>query len=1172
VSGLHFRRVGIRRMLGITDGFELKGLGRGVNLVYGPNASGKTTTARAVEALLWPRVADRETTALEGVAELAGDRWSIRVDTGLVQYQQNGAAAGSLPTAPVENRDRYRLWLPDLLRAEDADFARKILIESSGGFDLEEAARNLERKRPSHRQRQQQLELRKAREKVREARAAQEALSTEGSELAAKEGRLSLGPELEEKLLLLRTAAEHAARRDEAGVARERLDALPPILARLRGDEAERLAELRLRMEEATAQRGAAEAARARAEREVRRLALPPALLEGDLLQRVQADLERLIEVDRGISEHERASATAAARLNEEAAPLRGVADPARLAALDLEGLDRLASAVEAAENARETRRVIAAELATLSDDPAEADVDRLRHGAFLLKQWLAAGRDDQGEARYLRAVAMTATIVLFGVSLGLFRAGSLFWGGGVLVCAGLAVLALQRAPRKLDSRPDGEREYLRLGLLDAPDLWDGLSVETCLARLEARIEQASRAERTEQRRQQLLARLKETEKREIPAAERLHAVAAEFGLDLETDGVRLIWLIERISRWQRARTERIAAERALVAACAEQRALLESANERLKILDAERITETRSLKGTVEKLREDLSTHQGAARSFKEAQEACERAEREVERLTEEVQRILDRIGITAREEHSLDDLCLRSADYREQARLFEIAEAQRLHLERALRELPGFEDSLLLAPASALVHRAAEAEREVAELRALGEEVGSLRARIAAATNGHTLEDALAEEANRREALLDLRGRELRAAVGALLVEYVERETRSEHLPEVFHRANQLFNRITRGAYELRVDAGDPPSFRAYDTRLDRGFALDELSSGTRVQLLFAVRIAFVECLEAGVALPLLMDETLANSDDERASAIMDAVIQLASDGRQIFYFTAQPDEVVKWTRALEERPDVEFARFDLGEIRRLDRRLDFDLIEIAEVGSSVPAPGGMDHREYGRRLRVPRIDIHAPTTSLHLWYLVEEMEVLHHVLANLDVTSWGELKSLMSTSGPVLLEASSYIRINAGAELAESAIDRIRIGRGRTVDRKALVASGAVSDRFIDEVDAVCRRHGGDARQLIDQLESRAVAKFQSRNIEALREFFEREGYLDSREPLGIEIIRRQIITEQSARSVAGPIALAEVDRLLARIAAGAGFPTQPRRTTASPQPQLWPEVPI
>ena len=36
----------------------------------------------------------------------------------------------------------------------------------------------------------------------------------------------------------------------------------------------------------------------------------------------------------------------------------------------------------------------------------------------------------------------------------------------------------------------------------------------------------------------------------------------------------------------------------------------------------------------------------------------------------------------------------------------------------------------------------------------------------------------------------------------------------------------------------------------------------------------------------------------------------------------------------------RAVQARPDVEFARFDLGEVRNMGNRLDFDLPEAAEV----------------------------------------------------------------------------------------------------------------------------------------------------------------------------------------------------------------------------------------
>ena len=107
--------------------------------------------------------------------------------------------------------------------------------------------------------------------------------------------------------------------------------------------------------------------------------------------------------------------------------------------------------------------------------------------------------------------------------------------------------------------------------------------------------------------------------------------------------------------------------------------------------------------------------------------------------------------------------------------------------------------------------------------------------------------------------------------------------------------------------------------PEFTAVDQVERRGRSLDQLSSGTRVQLLLAVRIAFVEQQEQGVKLPLLLDEVLGNSDDERARAIMEAVVELSREGRQIFYFTAQMDEVARWRALFAEDARYHEMPFD-------------------------------------------------------------------------------------------------------------------------------------------------------------------------------------------------------------------------------------------------------------
>jgi uncharacterized protein YhaN len=81
-------------------------------------------------------------------------------------------------------------------------------------------------------------------------------------------------------------------------------------------------------------------------------------------------------------------------------------------------------------------------------------------------------------------------------------------------------------------------------------------------------------------------------------------------------------------------------------------------------------------------------------------------------------------------------------------------------------------------------------------------------------------------------------------------LLLSQVRGQTERSFQPEVLRRSSDWLARITSQRYTLSVG---PKGFAAYDTILQQSFSLDELSSGTKVQLLFAVRMAFLEMQEA-------------------------------------------------------------------------------------------------------------------------------------------------------------------------------------------------------------------------------------------------------------------------------------------------------------------------------
>ncbi|MHC5064531.1 MAG: AAA family ATPase, partial [Planctomycetota bacterium] len=51
---MKIRSLKITRLPGIRDPFEISDLSPGLNLIIGPNASGKTSLCRAFRSLIWP--------------------------------------------------------------------------------------------------------------------------------------------------------------------------------------------------------------------------------------------------------------------------------------------------------------------------------------------------------------------------------------------------------------------------------------------------------------------------------------------------------------------------------------------------------------------------------------------------------------------------------------------------------------------------------------------------------------------------------------------------------------------------------------------------------------------------------------------------------------------------------------------------------------------------------------------------------------------------------------------------------------------------------------------------------------------------------------------------------------------------------------------------------------
>ena len=100
---LHFMQIGIVRLEGLEpSGFALNDLASGINIVYGPNASGKTSLSGAIRQLLSPREpADRyRRSVLKALLKLDSEAVLVEFDMGDVRSQRGTGAKRCLRSFP----------------------------------------------------------------------------------------------------------------------------------------------------------------------------------------------------------------------------------------------------------------------------------------------------------------------------------------------------------------------------------------------------------------------------------------------------------------------------------------------------------------------------------------------------------------------------------------------------------------------------------------------------------------------------------------------------------------------------------------------------------------------------------------------------------------------------------------------------------------------------------------------------------------------------------------------------------------------------------------------------------------------------------------------------------------------------------------------------------------
>ena len=1107
---MRIKRLEIRRLPGIDQALSVDFEPSTVNLITGPNGSGKSSLVRAVRALLYP-APDDAYLDLSATWEDDEGPLTCRRNGAHVEWQRNGRAIPAPKLPDADNAGAFLISSEDLggPGRTDEHIAAELRTLLTGGYDLETLLESGPF-RPPPRPQKLARELDGLNRAISDKEAEYAGLHEDMQRLGRLESELrqavqsaALISPIEDALAL----ADALNRR--SGLETSLIDEFPGGMDRLRGDELERLEQAQARLEQKQQAMVLEHSAIKQEQAELAQSGVnDPAELEALQSQLADArdalaDTEHSLTAEREqIAQAEQALSQAARRLGSE--------QPEQVAQLDQSALETLERRVEKVLGLREKIRALSGQLvlSQTSRNPTGRPQDDLRGARSALQDWLSLARLTPLEGILWGSLGFAALLGSFR----LISADSIGSNPELLLMMALAVGLpagmLVRFLMRWRDREQAQERYIQTSI-EPPLGWSESEVRARLRRLDVELEAAIQHEiqqaRATELREQLNAQRASLER----ARDGLRETASELGIsaDPRLETGFMLWC-RHLQDWQQQHSR-----------LNEHRLKLESGRKRL----SRQLEETgqllldhglnaadlsaRTLATIVHQMQPRLRRHAELHNGIQGRERRLAELQSDIVQIRHQMQAIYDSAGVKHNDLATLRHKCELFAVWQQ-------LEQQRRELGQEISRLENRlgQQPELLDQARHQALRELEAMHQEAGQRAelrdeLNRRIAEIRTRHADALKRRELQQLGATLEAVEERLLAELDTQMLAAAGTFLIEDVASTHRAEHEPAVLAAADQWLDRFTRHRYRLGFEHG---TFVAIDTRSSRHHPLGELSTGSRAQLMLAVRLAWIEQLEQrSEALPVFMDEVLTTSDADRYQAVVSSVRALIDAGRQLFYLTAQSDDAQAWHAWLGD--GLAPHHIDMAEIRRDHvRQLEFTMPEAGERKNRVPDPGELSWPDWARAAGIGPIDPWQDTGQVQLAHLLHDQASLAAELMRLDLERVGELERLLESlddqqPGPSILTDDQGDQLARRCAAVRLILSDWRQRHRRPVDAAVLTQTGLLSDTFLPRVTSLAEQLGGDPVMLLRNLEQGAVPRFRSEVFEQLQRWLDERAYL-------------------------------------------------------------------
>ncbi len=1149
---MKLQRLDIKLLAGLDEPVTIEFNADAVNFITGPNASGKSSIIRAVRAVLYP----------EHHPDFCHVHARWQLDGKTLECERHGSAStwldGNEPAPPpqlpgIENLGAYLVSSEDLadFGATESHIAAQIRTMLSGGYDLDavltgspfsippkpqkRSREHAEIKRRIRAKEDEYTELNEELETLSQLNRELENTGDAAARLRACEDALALA-----EAIASRNALENAL-----------IEEYPGGMDRLRGDELARLDQIDTQINERRKEKQLTEKTLKQAEDRLAETgSSDPHQIE--TLQSDLADLrDRLAAQEREIEQHQQ-SLEEARRDRAAASQRLGKEKPELDRDLNQDELEQFEKLVDRVISQREKVRTLTGELARdhVPTSATQHTEEKLRRARQALIDWLEYCRLTPLEGVLwggLSFVALIATWRVLGPQdLEVVPELILLVLLAVGVPLGLMVRFIDRF-RQLGNA----RSLFAFTGVEAPLGWTESEVESRLERLERELEAATHHSVRQARASEVRERLNSERATLDKSREKLSEHASKIGLSAEArmETGFLLWC-RHLQDWQHAGRRGEHHQHALEQARQRHRELSKHTASLLSRhgMDDSQPPSSRELASLVNQLAPHIRGHAELHNEARACRRRIDELEADIEQLTGQHDELFEQAGINIGDRETLIRRIERFEEWRtlEQQRRDRSLEVSRLEnrlsaeqeLLTAAREQHRESLEQMREKLSEQAHHRDQLNRRIAAIHTRHEEV--LKRREIEVMSGDL-------EVHRQALVEDLEAQFL-ARAGHVLMTDVRSAHQADNEPATLARAGRWFERFTRHRYRLKFTAD---RFEALDTRADQIRSIAQLSTATRMQLLLALRLAWIEQAEQGrEPLPVFMDEVLTTSDPDRYRLIVESVQEIAAAGRQMFYLTAQSDEATAWAAWAEDGPAPHVV--DMAEVRRGQvQPLELTMPQGEKRQRDVPDPSHMKPEEWARDASIGPISPWSGSGMINVFHLLHDDLDLAANLIRAELERLGELSSYLDADlDDTLLDEPSRARLKRRARAAALILDDWRRRHHRPVNPAALEASGLISDTFMPKVIEAAAQSGYQPAALIKALRDGQVPRFRSDTIEQLESWLSDNDYLavgaDEPAMTAAELASRTGMEVEEAASLRDWIVSAIKDPLEAQVA--------------------------